>query len=88
MFEWNTKRSSFKKILVGKLTIIDGLRMEDRFDLEAFEIAHNPLNYIAGGEYNINVVVRKSRNNLQEPKSRATPNHIPKGGNNIPDGWN
>ncbi len=77
MFEWNTKRSSFKRILVGMLTIMDELRMEDRFDLEAFEIAHKHLNYIAGGEYNINVVDRKSRNNLQEPKSRANPNHIP-----------
>jgi hypothetical protein len=77
-----------KRILVGMLTIMDELRMEDRFYLEAFEIAHKHLNYIAGGVYGSNVVDRKSKNNLQEPKSRANPNHIPNGGNNIPDGWN
>jgi hypothetical protein len=40
MFEFNTMRSVCKResLLVGKPTITDELRMEDRIDLDAFEI--------------------------------------------------
>ncbi len=57
-----------RRILVGKPTIMNESRMEERLDIEAFQIALKHLNYIAGAVFGINVVDPKSKNNLQEPE--------------------
>jgi hypothetical protein len=59
--------------------MIDELRTERGVDLETFEIALEHLNQTSGGVFGCNVVDHKSKNNHQEPKSGANPNHVPSG---------
>jgi hypothetical protein len=53
---------------------MDDSRTWDGINLKAFEIALKHLNQIAGGVFGSDVVDPKSKNNLQDPKSRANPN--------------